>query len=101
MSSSSTSPDQLPSLGDSWRRISEALSFSSVRVRGDTGTHLFHVGRYSSPCSAPAAAGGSSSTTPTASKRRGAARSPSSSCSWTRRRCPSPGARREPRPSTG
>lgn len=45
--SSSSSVQQLPSLGDSWRRFRDALSFSSVRVRGDTGTHVFHVGRYS------------------------------------------------------
>ncbi|RLN32981.1 BTB/POZ and MATH domain-containing protein 2-like [Panicum miliaceum] len=45
--SSPSSSDQLPSLGDSWRRLRDALSFSSVRVRRDTGTHLFHVGRYS------------------------------------------------------
>ncbi|OEL16935.1 hypothetical protein BAE44_0022047 [Dichanthelium oligosanthes] len=37
----------LPTLGGAWRSAREALSFSSTRVRHDTGVHLHRIDRYS------------------------------------------------------
>jgi len=39
-------------LGDAWRRAREAFSFSSVRGREATGTHLLRIGNYSTVDSA-------------------------------------------------
>ena len=43
----SSSPDPVAALGDAWRRAREAFSFSSVRGREATGTHLLRIGNYS------------------------------------------------------
>ncbi|KAJ1261313.1 hypothetical protein BS78_09G019500 [Paspalum vaginatum] len=47
MSSSSSSSDPVAPLADWWRRGRSDTSFSSVRVRADTGTHVFRVGSFS------------------------------------------------------
>ena len=48
----SSSPDPVAALGDAWRRAREAFSFSSVRGREATGTHLLRIGNYSTVDSA-------------------------------------------------
>ena len=47
-----SSPDPVAALGDAWRRAREAFSFSSVRGREATGTHLLRIGNYSTVDSA-------------------------------------------------
>ncbi|KAL6907775.1 hypothetical protein ACP4OV_001945 [Aristida adscensionis] len=52
-----TVPTIVPEPGDAWLSVRDALAFSSVRTREETGTLLVHIGRSSSAAAAAVSPG--------------------------------------------